>query len=66
MNYHTLNTYTLKSIVRDINKRLKRIITELDELREQKETINFILEHRGNNTDIDANIGSILVDPYSN
>lgn len=46
MNYHILETYTLKSIAIDIDKEIGNLIEQLDRLREQKEIIDSIINHR--------------------
>ena len=46
MDYHILETYTLKAMSRDINKEIKTILNRLDRLKEQKEILDLIIIHR--------------------
>jgi len=46
MDYHILETYTLKSMSRDINKEISVMIERLNRLREQKDIIDLIIIHR--------------------
>ena len=46
MDYHILETYTLKAMSRDINKEIKTIFNRLDRLKEQKEILDLIIIHR--------------------
>ena len=46
MDYHILETFTLKSMSVDIERELKRMTTRLKQLKEQKEIIDLIILHR--------------------
>lgn len=49
MDYNILETFTLKSISVDIDREIKRLNKRLNQLQEQKETIDVILIYREDN-----------------
>ena len=46
MDYHILETYTLKSMSVDIEREIRRSSRRLTQLQEQKEIIDMIIVHR--------------------
>lgn len=46
MDYHILETYTLKDMIRSLNKEIKSITQRLERLKEQQEIIDIIIIYR--------------------
>jgi len=57
MNYHIFDTHTLKSMAKDINKEINKLTDNLNRLHEEKNIIDFIIDHR------DSKTNSSLVHP---
>ncbi len=61
MNYHIFETYTLSSMLIDINKEISSIDDRLKRLNEEREIIQLIIKHRKTrNNKIDDDT---LIDP---
>ena len=61
MNYHIFETYTLSSMLIDINKEINSLEEKLRRLNEEKEIVQLIVKHRkavANKIDDDT-----LIDP---
>jgi hypothetical protein len=46
MDYHIFDTYTLKSMGRDINKEIHKLTERLEKLKEQKDFIDILIKYR--------------------
>lgn len=50
MDYHIFETYTLSSMLLDLNKEIEKINNRLSRLKEIRDNIDWIVKHRENSS----------------
>lgn len=48
MDYHIFETYTLTSMLLDLNKEIEKVNNRLNKLKETRDSIDWLVKHREN------------------